>query len=157
MLMRLIRTSLIVISLSSLFVTTTFADVTGSSEVSCSNYGADALSCNQCFDWWTDYVWDTTAKAFDDTFINGSTTDDYIIRRASGLSAGPVPLQSGVTVWLSSDYGITFPASIVWFDYGWDVAVLFFGTSTPIARMNGGVLFTATSTGANPNNDCLLY
>ena len=50
-----------------------------------------------------------------------------------------------MTVGLSSDYGVTFPSNIVWFDYSGDVAVLFFGTSTHIAHMNGGVLFTAVS------------
>lgn len=77
MFMRLIRTSLIAIFLSSVLVTATHADVTGSSEVSCSNYGSDALSCNQCFDGGTDYVGDTTAKAFDDVFQ--STSSDILL------------------------------------------------------------------------------
>ncbi len=141
-----------------LSVSWVYAAVSGSSEVACSTYGSDALSCNQCFDGGTDYVGDTTAKAFDDTFINNSTNDDFLIRRSNGLSAGPVVLQSQVSVGVSSDYGVSFPASIPWLPFGGDDAFVFLAsTSTQIARMNGGVLFTAVSTGADASKPALRF
>ena len=65
--------------LSTVYISSSFA-APSSSEVACSNYGNDALSCNQCFDGGTDYVGDAIAKNFSDTFINTSS-DDLIIAR----------------------------------------------------------------------------
>lgn len=66
--------------LSTVYISSSFAAPSSSSEVACSNYGNDALSCNQCFDGGTDYVGDAIAKNFSDTFINTSS-DDLIIAR----------------------------------------------------------------------------
>jgi hypothetical protein len=80
-LMRNIFHALIISAVAStVYITSSFAATSSSTEVACSNYGADALSCNQCFDGGTDYVGDTIAKNFSDTFINTSS-DDLIIAR----------------------------------------------------------------------------
>lgn len=58
-------------------------------------------------------------------------------------------LQSAVSVGISSDYGVTFPASVIW-DIGpsglGNVLTIAPLSQHSIAHMNGGVLFTATST-----------
>jgi hypothetical protein len=99
--------------LSLLSLSSAFAGVGGSTEVACSTYGADALSCNQCFDGGTDYVGDATAKAFDDTFLNYASYDQLIYRE-TGMSTVLTPLQSSVTVGTSRDYGVAFAPSLLW-------------------------------------------
>ena len=65
---------------STVYVSSSFAALSSTSEVACSNYGADAVSCNQCFDGGTDYVGDAIAKNFSDIFVNTSSSDLIIAR-----------------------------------------------------------------------------
>lgn len=79
----LASTSIIVSMLSASAI---FAAPSSSIEVSCGNYGADAVSCNQCFDGGTDYVGDTTAKNFSDSFTNAGS-DYLLLPQSNGLYA----------------------------------------------------------------------
>ena len=155
--MRSFPTFIIAFCIAAFFPAMTFAALSHSTEVSCSNYGASANSCQQCFDAGTDYVGDGIGKAFDDTFIN-KTSDDYLIKRSNGLLAGPVSLQSSVQVVQTSDYKVVYDPSFTWIKQGTaDVSIFFAGQSVPFALMHGGLGFSSVTAGANPNIPALRF
>lgn len=79
--------------------------------------------------------------------------------RESGLSTVLTPLQSSVTVGTSRDYGVAFDSGILWFQdaQGKDVHIFLSGYSELMAKMTGGILFTAVSSGADANRPALRY
>ena len=67
---------------------------------------------------------DNIGKAFDDSFLN-NTSDNLMIRRSNGLWAGPVSLQTSVTVIQTSDYKVSYNADFPWIKDGTDDVYIF--------------------------------
>ena len=74
--------------------------------------------------------------------------------RQGGLSATYEPTQSQVQIGTSGGFGVNFLSSILWspITLGGPEAYIFdVGSRTPLAQMQGGILITDVSPGANPN------